>query len=142
MTGRTSLKIGSRVRMTCSGFGDVDDVETHFEPGELGTISAFDWYTGRQGVAITIEMDCGVTNVFDQGDEAPLYPFELVGRTEPLPLRDFTVSLRAMCHLTRVIVVSARHETQARQAALQQAGRVGFSWDESQPEDIQIECVE
>lgn len=73
--GSTELGKGSRVRMLAGGFGDVDDVETHFEAGEVGTVDRIDLYRG-QGVSVTIVMACGVVNVFDDGEHDL---FELIG---------------------------------------------------------------
>lgn len=60
--------------------------------------------------------------------------------------RMYTVQLRAIRHLTRDVNVLADSASDARTQALEladrQRGLAPFHWDESAPEDVQIESTE
>lgn len=77
------LKKGDVVRLTCSGFGDVDlgdegQQDRHYAPGALAEVCSLDVYPAPQGLAVTVVVLNGpgqfVVNVFDEGD-ADSYPF-------------------------------------------------------------------
>lgn len=52
----------------------------------------------------------------------------------------FTIQLRAIRHLTREIQIEAGSEADAR-AKVKQWPLGSLNWDESEPEDIQIESI-
>lgn len=72
-----ALKVGDFVGLTCSGSGDVDDVECFYQPGAVARVSGVDVYEG-QGLTIGVTVAFGpgqfVYNAFDATD-ADAYPF-------------------------------------------------------------------
>lgn len=108
----TSLKVGTRVRMLIDCEGDVNDTLVKAPAGSLGTVISIDLYPPPQGVSITIELDCGVINVFDQGDDPGLLEIT----TTPRPPRTYTVLLRGMT--TATVEVTAASEEEAAHLAL------------------------
>jgi hypothetical protein len=54
----------------------------------------------------------------------------------------FTIQVRAIRHLTAELSVEAETEEAARKAAQSRIGSIDMMWDESDPEDEQIETIE
>ena len=65
----SGLSPGSRVRALVECVGDDEHgVELRLPPGALGVVDRIDLFDNTQGVAITVALDAGIVNVFDQED--------------------------------------------------------------------------
>ena len=63
-------------------------------------------------------------------------------KANPVPLTEYRVLVRGMRHLTQTVVVQAADEKSAEKEVLRLADETEFVWDESPPEDIQVEGFE
>lgn len=79
------MKVGDRVRIKDHCSGHLDDLLIETLIGATGTITSIDLYPSPQGVAVTVALDCYITNVFDQGDGVLSDLLEIIDTPRPDP---------------------------------------------------------